>query len=245
MLLSIGFLLIIEVKNIKDVVTFDEMGQSVRTTNGKEEVFTNPIEQVNLQHLRLLHWMRKCDLPPIPIEKIVVYSNPKTILKNISNDKTITEIIIRKERLLSKIEEISSKHKTSHLSEKQLIDISCQLLDAHVPEEANAMNKYDVSIDALMKGVICPTCDIIPMKWDHGKWICRFCGCKSATAHRRTLADYGLLVGQFITNRQAQKILLMDSEYAVRRLFKKEGFDKFGTTSGRKYILDPEKIILT
>ncbi|RDW21303.1 hypothetical protein CWR48_02505 [Oceanobacillus arenosus] len=245
LILSTNFILIIEVKNIRDTITFDEMGQSVRKSGDNETIFSNPIDQVNLQHLRLLHWIRKFEFPPIPIEKIVVYSNPSTLLKNRSNDSTIPKITIRKEKLLSKIEELASKYVTPSFNEEQLIDLTAQLLDAHVPEKANAMKRYGIANEELLMGVICPRCEAIPMNWSYGRWTCIFCGCKSTSAHKKALADYGLLVSNLINNRQAREFLIIDSEHTVRRLLQKEDLDKYGRSSGRKYIIDPEKLMFS
>jgi hypothetical protein len=99
LLLSARYLLIAEVKNVRSQVVFDEMGQTIRIDEGKEEAFTNPVQQVKLQHRRLLEWMRKSDFPAVPIEKIVVYTNSSTVLKNQTNQKELSRLVIRKDRL--------------------------------------------------------------------------------------------------------------------------------------------------
>ena len=54
LILSPYFVLIIEVKNIYGTITFDNMGQAIRTRNdGTEEGFNNPVEQVILQEYQL------------------------------------------------------------------------------------------------------------------------------------------------------------------------------------------------
>lgn len=115
------------------------MGQAIRTTEEKIDIFMNPIEQVNLQHLRLLQWLRDRDyyLAPIPIEKIVVYSGASTILRNLVNDKTISETVMRTERILTKIKELELKYNTPCLTKDQLMNLSFQLLDANSPEDEN------------------------------------------------------------------------------------------------------------
>ncbi|MBP1949720.1 nuclease-related domain-containing protein [Virgibacillus litoralis] len=85
LILSPQFLLIVEVKNIAGTVMYDEFGQAIRITKkGEEENLGNHIEQINLQHFRLLRWMREHGFPVTPIEKLIAYSNPNTIIKNIT-----------------------------------------------------------------------------------------------------------------------------------------------------------------
>lgn len=110
------FILINEVKNIAGTVMYDEFGQAIRISkDGKEENFGNHVEQVNLQHIRLLEWMRKNNLPVIPIEKLIIYSNSSTIIKNSGDNKAVAETVIHLEQLLTKIGELSNKHKSPAL----------------------------------------------------------------------------------------------------------------------------------
>lgn len=244
LLLSVRFFLIIEVKNIYDNMNFDGMGQAFRSKNDEGiEVFTNPVDQVNLQHRRFLDWLRKYDFPPIPIEKIVVYSRDDTFLKNITNNKTINEIVMHKEKVLPKIEEYSEMYQTPCFSEGQLIELSYQLLEEHVPEEFNGPTKFNVARNDLIRGVFCLECSAVPMVWKAGKWCCLDCGCVSRTAHRPALVDHALLLGEWINNRQAQDFLIVGSNYVVKRLLQKENFDQSGVTSGRRYKINVEKLL--
>ncbi|MBP1949728.1 nuclease-related domain-containing protein [Virgibacillus litoralis] len=243
LLLSLKFFLIIEVKNIYDNMHFDGMGQAYRNNNDEIEVFTNPVDQVNLQHRRFLDYLRKYDLPSIPIEKIVVYSRDDTFLKNITNNKTINEIVMHKEKVLPRIEEFSEMYQTTSFSEDQLMGITFKLLEEHEPEEYNGMKKFDVTPKEFVKGVFCPECGKVPMLWRGGKWRCTDCGCTSRNAHRSVLADFALLVGDYINNRQAREFLQVWSEYSVKRLLQQEHFDQIGEKSGRKYRLDVEKLL--
>ncbi|WP_164669869.1 nuclease-related domain-containing protein [Virgibacillus doumboii] len=242
LLLSIYFFLIIEVKNIYDHVNFDEMGQTYRGSGEKVEIFKNPVDQVNLQHRRLLSWLRKYNFPAIPIEKIVVFSQDKTYLKNLANDKVISDIVMHRDKVLPKIDLYMNKHKSVCCLDNQLLELSYQLLKQHNPEEYDGIKKFDITTDDLIKGVICPGCGSIPMIWQSGKWLCAGCGFKSKTAHQPTLTDYALLAGEYINNREARDFLKLDSDYIIKRILRQEQFEHFGETSGRKYKIDLEKL---
>lgn len=238
LLLSANFFLIIEVKNIHDNVSFDEMGQSYRELTDQVEVFGNPVDQVNLQHRRLLNWLRENKYPTIPIEKIVVYSHNKTYLKNLSNSKIISDSVMHRDKVLSKIDFFIKKHQSKCFNDNQLMDLSYWLLEEHNPEEFGGMKKYSITADQLIKGVICSECGSIPMKWKSGKWLCRNCGFQSHTAHRSALADYALLIGEWVNNRQLREFLCVDSAHIAKRIIKRERLQESGVTSGRRYKIE-------
>ncbi|HLS08768.1 nuclease-related domain-containing protein [Lentibacillus sp.] len=243
LILSRWFHLIIEVKNIYDNVNFDDLGQVYRTIDGSVQVFGNPIEQINMQYRRLLNWLRKHDFPPVPIEKIVVYSRDDTYLRNITNDKVISDIVMHRDKIISKINFFMNKYQSPSLSETRLTDLSWQLLEEHEPEEGDGMDQFNIGYTDLIKGVICPACVAVPMHWKSGKWNCLSCGCTSKTAHRPTLADYALLVGEYINNRQARDFLRVKSIHTAKRLIQQERFQQFGKTSGRRYKIDVDKLL--
>lgn len=232
-----SFLLIIEVKNIDGQVLFDELGQSIRIKNDKEEVFQNPIYQVNLQHLRLMQWLHHIDIPTVPIEKAVVYSSTSTILKNVTNDKHIAEIIMHKDKILPRIEQLQRKYKSPCLSEQQLQLLFMKLLSAQTPEKNNVLEKYDIQYDELVKGVFCLDCGARSMMRIKGKWKCRVCHAKSEIAHRHSLQDYTLLVGERITNRVLRDFLQLESADVAKRILKKVAYLEQGKYKGRRYYL--------
>ncbi|WP_157087619.1 nuclease-related domain-containing protein [Oceanobacillus damuensis] len=238
LILSNEFIIITEVKNIDGEVRFDDMVQAIRLKNDKEESFNNPIEQVNLQHIRLLEWLRQFNLPTIPIEKIVVYSSKGTILKNLTNKKIVSEIVIRKENMLSKINELSKRHDTPCLTEEQLMELCYQLLSFHTPENEDVLINYKILPEELMKGVICPSCESLPMLRKGGKWVCSFCNACSKTAHISALGDYELLISNYITNSKARDFLKLESKYITKQLLQKENLERIGIKGGRRYKLD-------
>ncbi|SFB28846.1 hypothetical protein SAMN04488072_11356 [Lentibacillus halodurans] len=127
------------------------------------EVFGSPVEQTNLQYRRYLSWLRKHDFPPVPIEKIVVYSRGDTYLRNITNDKIISDIVMHRDKVLSKVEPFMKRHQSPRFSENQLMKLSYQLLEEHVAEEGDGMEKLNIGYNDLIKGVICPVFSAVPM----------------------------------------------------------------------------------
>lgn len=238
LILSAKFIVIVEVKNIFGEALFDNLGQVIRKIEEVEEGFANPIDQVNLQHFRLLTWLRQFDFPPIPLEKIVVYSNPSTILKNVTNDKLITESVIHKEKIQTKIDEFSEMHNSACFNEKQLTELTFQLLTADTPVKADVIKKYQIEKGKLIKGVICPSCYSVPMRYKSGKWLCNNCDKVSRFAFRDALIDYSLLINSYINNREARDFLCLNSDSITRKILQKEKLEQIGSTSGRRYKLN-------
>ncbi|TFJ92725.1 nuclease-related domain-containing protein [Lentibacillus salicampi] len=243
LLLSRYYHLIMEVKNVYENMNFDGMGQAFRIQKDDVQMFTNPVEQVILQHRRLLDWLRKNHFPPAPIEKIVVYSRDDTYLRNLTNDKIISDIVMHRDKVLSKIESFNRKYRKICVTDKQLTEMAYLLLDQHVPEEDGGKKKFNMTYDDLVKGVICPACSFVPMFWKSGKWQCVSCGCVSKTAHRPALADYALLVGGLINNRQARDFLRVESNSIMKKLLQYERFSKIGKGSGMRYKLDFDRLL--
>lgn len=238
LMLTTHFALIIEIKNIFGTITFDGMGQVTRSTEKIEEGFNNPIEQVNLQHFRLRRWLQKHQLPPFPLEKIVVYSNPRTIIKNLTNNKTINEMVIHRYNVLSKISELSQAFDTPCLTEQEVVKLSKLLIDEHQVEKQDVLAKFQITVKELLKGVFCSVCGTLPMEKIYGKWRCNLCGHTDKNAYLPALGDYALLVSPIINNRQAREFLQLESIHVTKKLLQKAGYEQFGTTSARKYKME-------
>lgn len=232
------FGIICEIKNVFGTVKFDAMGQVIRTVEEHEEGFSNPIEQVTLQKLRLQRWLRQKCLPPFPIERLVVYSSPRTILKNITNNPAISDIVIQKESLISKIDQFSHTYTKACLTNEHIKAISTQLLQSHTPPKDDVLASYKIPTTDLLKGVFCPACSALPMKRIYGKWLCDVCGHISKNAHLAALEDYQMLIRNTINNRDAREFLHIKSEYVTKSLLQAARFVQIGTTSARKYRLD-------
>jgi Nuclease-related domain len=83
LILSLSFILILEVKNISGTIIFDEtFQQMIRIKNEEEEVFPDPVLQVNHQKFQLGSLLKNKKFPNIPIETLVVMTNPSTLFKN-------------------------------------------------------------------------------------------------------------------------------------------------------------------
>ncbi|PGM59167.1 nuclease-related domain-containing protein [Bacillus sp. AFS053548] len=85
-------LIIIEVKNLIGTLYFDQnFNQLIRSIDGKEGSFTNPIVHVDRQKRQLTQWLRKHNFINLSVIPYVVVSSPKTIIKASSNQSEIAK----------------------------------------------------------------------------------------------------------------------------------------------------------
>lgn len=243
LLLSTNFILIIEVKNIRDNVIFDDMGQVFRKEENREQGFSNPVDQVNLQHLRLISWLRNFNFPSIPIEKIVIYTNPNTIIKNLTKKDELPKVVMQKEKLIIKINEFNEIHPRPRFSIEQIIDLSNHLLEADEEMKQDILKWNNINKEQLIKGIICPGCLTAPMRRKQGYWICLYCEYSSKTAHRMALVDYALLFKPYINNREAREVFQIDSTNITKKILLKERLKWFGVKSGRRYYINVEELM--
>jgi hypothetical protein len=239
LILSPQFILILEVKNIAGTILFDtQFNQLIRSINGIEEGFQDPLLQVKRQQLQLKDWLITNHFPMIPIETLVVFSNPQTIIKTVNtNSSQVPKKVIHSTFLPFKFEEFEKVHKTSHVTSRELKKLSSLLLKKHTPHSPNLLSQYDIKVTEILTGVECPNCFSIPMKRKYGIWHCLNCHLTSKTAHRSALIDYSLLISPFITNKKCREFINLSSRNSTFLLLQSMNLTHDGTTKGRKYFL--------
>ena len=119
LVLSSYFFLILEVKNMAGELYFDDsFKQIIRTLNNQTEAFDDPVMQVNLQRKQLQAWLSAKKLPLIPIETLVVSANSKAVLR--AENKRLSDLVVRKNNLVTKIEDAGSKASARDHIEKRI-----------------------------------------------------------------------------------------------------------------------------
>ncbi|MGC4377355.1 nuclease-related domain-containing protein [Fictibacillus sp. Mic-4] len=237
-IISSSFLLILEVKNLSGTLQFDQIFHQLLRTNGeKEEVFPDPVQQVEHQRFQLKKWLENNRFSSIPIEPLVVISNPQAIIKTTSRDSRLLPPVIRNSSLFKTIHQMKEIHQEEKLSKKDIRKLCRLLLKHDIPNNPDMLERYQISEFELIAGVQCPACDAIPMERKRGKWICSHCFTSSKDAHIRALNDYVLLFQSSITNEQMRSFLKLSSPNVANKLLRQMNIPYSGTTKGRAYSL--------
>ncbi|WP_010195703.1 nuclease-related domain-containing protein [Bacillus sp. m3-13] len=237
LILTSKYFLIIEIKNIIGQVTFENhFSQFIRTLNGIEEGFYNPLDQVKKQKLRLDSFIESQKMKRPPIKSLVCFTNPQTIIRSDSRVKA-SQSVMHAHNLFSKLEELNQQFNSSIFTEKELLKISRKLLKQHCEEDVNILERYDISPDEIIKGVQCPGCSNIPMTRQNGSWFCNGCNTKYKEAHKATLEDYLLLFGPNITHQELKEFLGLTTNSTTSKIIYSLGLTHCGSRYRRTYKL--------
>lgn len=239
LLLTRSYLLILEVKNMSGTLCFDQKFQQlIRTLNGKEEAFPDPILQIKKQQKNLRKWLSEQHFPDIPIYAYIVISNPSTILKTIPTySENVLKKVIHAGALEDKIQFLSSRFIENIMTIKELNKLSRLLIKRNTPINPNLLQQFQIPFSEIITGIHCVKCFSIPMKKISGSWICMRCQHTSKDAHIASLQDYALLFGQTITNKDMREFLHLSSPSSASRILMTMNLEYTGSYKYRKYQL--------
>jgi hypothetical protein len=244
LVMSRNFIVILEVKNIAGTIYFDHVfHQLIRTQEGKETAFQDPITQSNRHELQLKKWLAKNRISEVPIISIVVISNSNTVIRSSSKNIDLNQKVIHANFLPTKIQQIEKKYPEKLLSEKEVKKVARLLVTANSPLDIPILKQYGIHEDELLKGVFCPSCQHLPMLRVYGKWFCMICKLKMRDAHIAALKDYVLLHGSEITNKKLRGFLNITSTKLATRLLQSMNLSGEGTTRDKIYYIPIEDSI--
>ncbi|MBM7604501.1 hypothetical protein JOC75_002504 [Metabacillus crassostreae] len=238
LILSQYFILILEVKNISGKITFDEtFHQLIRQINDVEEVFPDPVLQVNHQKYQLIRYLKKNKIANIPIEAHVVMTNNSALLQNQNNCRKYLDTIMRSSELITKVEYYKQKYKAPIFTMKDLRKLAKSLLKDHTHSEYDVIHMFELDPNEICKGVFCTKCDCYPLQRKRGTWYCSVCSFSSKTAHLDALNDYKLLFGTTITNKQTRDFLQITSPSTTYKILTSMKLPQIGHGKSTSYNL--------
>ncbi|WP_018933331.1 nuclease-related domain-containing protein [Gracilibacillus lacisalsi] len=239
-LVSLKYILIIEVKNMSGIIHFDSHSHQLHRYKEEQiDIFPDPILQVQLQKIQLMQYLHHFPHPIPPIHTVCVFTN--------SNGKLEIVNYPHKDRILTSqalplyIQKMD-QHYVNSISSNQQEDLVNYLKSGHVEDQINLMEKHGLSWNDLKKGVPCITCGRFAMKRERYRWQCPHCDKRSDDAHLRPLFHLALLSGNKVTNRLARDFLLVQSADAIRKMLVRAGFERRGANKNGYYSLDFRKV---
>lgn len=236
-ILTAKFILIIEAKNISGVLYFDtEFNQLIRRNDSGEESFPDPLLQVKRHKVQLKKWLARYHLSHLPIESLVVISNPRTIIQ--SSSDSVHKRVIHSAQLPFQIETLQQKYNREHLQKEDAMQLANHFIENNYPREVDLLKKYGINYEELIKGVKCPQCTYFACERVYGKWVCRNCGAESKDAHVAALRDYAVLIGNEVKNGQVQEFLSLESRSTVNKLLSKLNLPSKGQRRWKVYSLE-------
>lgn len=237
LVLTTRFALILECKNFFGTLVFDEpFNQLIRVVDDVEEGFQDPISQAKWHKRQLQQWLEDHGFPALPIDFLVVISEPSTIIKAATHSPETKRHVVHAQALLERMMRVTKRYQEDVLDDKTLRKLCKWLLKSHAPKHTNVLEKYHVSETELLKGVQCPECGKLPMKRVHGGWECPFCHKKDKNAHLGALRDYFLLIDSSVTNKKFRDFVGCGSLDTTKRLLAELELPFLGDKKGRIYL---------
>ncbi len=237
LILHTSFAVLLEVKNFSGDLYFDHhFDQMKRTKNGVDETFPDPVSQVQQQKIYLESWLKRNQLPEIPLYSLVVLTNPKSFITLSPHYGKKAVHIIRTKSLANKVQQISTYHQET-LSKKDLSKITSKLLKQHERHNPDILKTYNINHTDIITGVFCPDCNHIPIRRERSTWVCSKCNIKSKDAHIKAIQDYALIYEEPVKNNMLRRFLHINSSTCMKNLLKSMNLTPSGPTNSATYRL--------
>jgi hypothetical protein len=220
LLLTPEFALIISVKNMAGKLIFDtENEQFTQINNEKEKGYPYPIAQAERHKRFIAHLLADNGYPAVPVDYIVVISNPyANYVITGPNSRRIRIRVCKADVLLNRIEVFEKMYLNLFLDKKELRKLCRLLVKLNTPPTGYLLTKFGIQKLDLLTGVQCPFCHYLPMIRKKQKWYCSSCNSYSLDAHLNALMDYFLLIDTKISNKEFRNFVQVNSEDTIRRL---------------------------
>ncbi|KON85634.1 hypothetical protein AF332_01400 [Sporosarcina globispora] len=237
-ILTAGFVVILEVKNIAGTLLFDDVfNQLLRISKDDVQALPDPLLQVERQKHQLHCFLEKHNIKNLPIVPLIVISNPSTVLKADERRRNISQKVIRAAALPLKLSNLYNQFPNELFTQKELRKLSRLLIKNHCTANPDILSQFHIQKNEILPGVYCPDCFYIPSKRKSGSWICPQCNSRSKDAHILSLKDYSLLISNQLTNKSIREFLCLNSYSIASKLLVSLELSHTGEGKGRKYEL--------
>lgn len=221
-----SIIFLFEVKHISGTLLFNRYTNQM-TRNRNDQVFGDPITQVQRQEHFFAEWLPK----PMPILSVVVLSHPQAKVEFQPVDSPDRAYVLYptdiRQRMEGKINGLPAM-----LTKKETFEFAKRLAAAHKPFDQDIFHVFHIQPSDLLPGIHCPKCGTLTVIKVKRHWECSRCQLLSKTAPIQALHDYTLLVGTAITNQQLRRFLNVESRSVSEKLLRKCREDSIGTTKG-------------
>src|SRR5699024_4917392 len=209
----------------------NEAQQFIQVKGLEEKVYPHPLQQANLQKEQLTALLADLGYNDIPIYTLTIFTHPEANLSINHAD------IIPVQQLPFRLKELAAAFSDRYLEMNQLLQLGKKLIAMHRERSFTFLQPTIDVVNNIQRGVFCPKCKPVMMKWTYGTWECKQCRHKDKNAHVPALIDFAYLFGYSITNRQARWFLLLGSIYTTSRLLRRLEMESTEGTKFRTYNL--------
>ncbi|MBP2240784.1 ribosomal protein L37AE/L43A [Cytobacillus eiseniae] len=235
MILSKKLTLNLEIKNYIGTIYFDSKHkQLIQSVNNLEKAYLCPIVQAKRQREEWTNWLKERKIQ-LPLDYLVVISNPSTIIKSDPQYYEAQRNVIHPQEIGERMNKLSMQYTEDQLTSNDIKKLAKLLIKNHIPETYDVLSYFKIPETDIITGVQCLQCEKFGMERIHGTWHCPTCQLKNKDAHLQAMNDYFLLINSTITNKKLCEFLHLSSPYTASRLLKKMNLPYTGSKKGRMY----------
>ena len=231
------FVLILEVKNIPGILTYDEETHQLtrRRDDGPIEGMGNPVGQIQRSERMVKRFLTQHDIS-IPVHGMIVFSNPASILEKPFPDCLAVHV----SGLYQSLENLHQLYADQLNPQFELRNVQ-QLFVLKEPKitPMKPSNLPQNLFAEIRNGVLCPKCNDRKMHYSRKLWRCKQCHYKSAQEHLTTLQEYRVLFGEHLTTNEWMNFCGLKSLATTKRVLIESNLEKTGGNKNRKWVISP------
>ena len=226
------YVLIIEVKNLKDTVRFvpnpPHLEQVLET--GDEVVLDCPVYQIESNKSNLDEWFLQRGIH-LKTLGLLVLANPNTKVIDAPNDFPI----IYKKQIPFYLQKLRPTERI--LTPNQIQTITRQLIAEQ--QQFNPFplcSYYHINPSDLRKGLLCHNCHGRLQQKNRETWYCPSCSKKADDPYNEAIQDWFMLVKNSMNNKECRNFLGLKDGNAARYILSKSSLVKKGKSAATFYI---------
>ncbi|MBT2569278.1 nuclease-related domain-containing protein [Planococcus sp. ISL-110] len=233
-LITSRFVLALEIKSISGLLNFDPQLRQFSRTNkdGSIDGMNNPDDQLR-RHEKWMERFLSDQRIKLPVIGAIVFTYPSSVVQSRAGNR----IMIQASGMPHLMEQLLEKHPLEILSKKKTESLAHKLLELCSIKPLAPLGLSS----SFMKGILCPCCSVLPLKYRRGNWRCETCAHRDPIAHLTALAQYRTLVKTTISNREFRDFTGIHSSTTASKLLKSTNMPFSGSYKDRIYSI-PELI---
>lgn len=231
------FILIIEVKNIPGLLTYDEVTHQLtrQRDSGPVEGMGDPKSQIKRSERFVRNFLLTKYNCSIPVHGMIVLSNPTSILAKPFKDCPVVHVSGLYETMES-LHQLYAEHQEHPYFDTRKIQRLFQQHEPTTPPYRPTHIPMTIFKD-IQTGVICSNCGKNKLDYISKSWRCSHCKFKSNNAHQEALNEFSILFSPEITTVEWMNFSGLKSLATTRRVLNESNLEKSGGNKNRKWII--------
>ncbi|MGX9133185.1 nuclease-related domain-containing protein [Rummeliibacillus sp. JY-2-4R] len=228
------YAIIFEIKNIKGKIEFTKNPDQLMRTlpNGDIDGFDSPELQLKEYIYELKSFFLKQGMN-IPVSGAIIFPFSSSFIMRPPTDTKV----LRKNGIKAFIREMETNK--VFLNNNQIEFLKKRFLRNHLEYNPYPlMNRYNISKESIIKGVLCPKCGVYGMQRSAYYWYCKSCQHKSKNAHENAIKDYLTIISDSVTNKECRDFLNVQDIDQMTKMLRKMNLKKVGKFRYTKYMLN-------